>query len=359
MTRKLSTTTIKRLVLLFFLLWLIFAGLYYAESFLMPLAVAAILAMLLWPVAKKLEDWGLSRKWSSFLSVLGFVILVAGLFFLLGTQIQSFGEQWPKMKEQFTEQISSVEQMVADKLGISKQTQQEMLSGQDKAKNMAKRAAGTIFSFLTNFLLVLVYIFLLLLYRNRFKRFILAYTQEEKKDDMRKVISEAARVAKNYLTGRLLLMSILAVIYCAGLSLIGVQQAIFFGILAAILAIIPYVGNIAGAALPIAMALGQGDTQQAIWVIALFSAAQLLENYLLEPVVVGQKVDLNGFFSIAIVILGEMLWGIPGAVLAMPFLGILKIIFDHIEQFKPIGMLVSEDENSNGIGDKLKQVFSR
>ncbi|EMR00782.1 AI-2E family transporter [Cesiribacter andamanensis] len=211
---------------------------------------------------------------------------------------------------------------------------------------------------------MLVYIFLLLLYRARFKNFIIQYTPEERRDKAHEIIVRSAHVAKDYLGGRLLLMIILAVFYCVGLSVIGIEQAIFFGVLAAILGIIPFVGNILGAILPISMALINDGTSTALAVVGLFTVVQLIENYLLEPMVVGKKVDLNAFFAIAIVILGEMLWGISGAILAMPVLGIAKIIFDNIKQLEPLGYLIGEDKNESDSGlskklvDKIKGIFS-
>jgi predicted PurR-regulated permease PerM len=366
MPYQLSTRTLVRIAATLFCLWLFFAGLVYAEGFLLPLAFASVLAMLLWPVGKKLESWGLARKWASLLSVLAMVLVVVGIFLLLGTQIQTFGEKLPELKEQFSNQLSKLEQVVADKLGIPKEKQQEMISGAStKPNEVAKAAALNVLGGLATTLLVLVYIFLLLLYRNRFKEFILKYIEEESQPQARKVIEQAASVAKNYLAGRLFLMTILGIIYTLGLSLIGTDQALFFGVLAAILAIVPYIGNIIGATFPIAMALGQGDTTQALYIVILFSAVQLIENYVLEPLVVGRKVDLNAFFAIAIVILGEIIWGVPGAILAMPILGIFKIIFDHVTEFKPLGYVIGENDDSgnsdssSNLINKLKGIFNK
>ena len=348
MSFHLTTKPLLKAALILFILWLFFAGIRYAQPFLEPLAFAAIIAMLLWPISRKLEAWGLNQKLAALISVLLFVGLVVGVFYLLSSQIQDFTKDLPQLQATFEDRINQAQEYLQKQFGISeKQQQQAIQRGRSGASNLGQQFALSFVSIMAQSLLMLVYIFLLLLYRERFKRFILKYTHEDQREHAREVIVNSAQVAKGYLAGRLLLMLILAICYCVGLSLIGIQQAIFFGVLAAVLSIIPFVGNIIGAILPLSMALLNQGTTAALWVVLLFTATQLLENYVLEPLVVGKKVDLNAFFAIAIVILGEILWGISGAILAMPFLGIAKIIFDNVRQLKPIGFLVGEEKDEN------------
>ncbi|AHM58901.1 hypothetical protein D770_03170 [Flammeovirgaceae bacterium 311] len=365
MSYQLKTKPLFKGVLILFLLWLFFAGIHYAGTFLKPLAFAAIFAMLLWPVTRKMESWGINQKLASFLSVLLMVAVIVGVIWLLSNQIRGFSEELPQLQQTFKEKLEQAKDFVDEQFGISVEKQEDMLEqGRSGAGSAGKQFAQQLVNTLAQTLLMLVYVFLLLLYRNRFKNFILKYTPEEKRDKARKIILNSANVAKDYLSGRLLLITILAIAYCVGLSIIGIQQAIFFGILAAILGFIPFVGNILGAFLPLAMALLNQGTTAALSVVILFTIVQLIENYLLEPLVVGKKVDLNAFFAISVVVLGEIIWGLTGAILAMPLLGIAKIIFDNIRQLNPIGYLVGEDQNesdsdwSKKLVNKVKSIFS-
>lgn len=368
MSYKIYTKPLLKGVLIFLILWLFFAGIHYARTFLVPLAYAAIFAMLLWPIARKMESWGLNQKLADLLAVLLLVAVVVGVVSLLSNQIESFAKDFPQLKQTFLEKFNKAQEFISEKFGITEQRQQNLLEqGKGGASSAGKSFAAAFFNTIAQSLLMLVYIFLLLLYRTRFKNFILQYVSDERKEKAHQVILTSAHVAKSYLGGRLLLMLILAVAYCTGLSIIGLEQAIFFGVLAAILGIIPFVGNVLGALPPLAMALINQGTTAALGVIILFTIVQLIENYLLEPLVVGKKVDLNAFFAIAIVVLGEIIWGISGAILAMPFLGIAKIIFDNIKPLKPIGYLVGEDQEgdedskdmSDKMVDKVKSIFSK
>ncbi|RYG40852.1 MAG: AI-2E family transporter, partial [Chitinophagaceae bacterium] len=77
-------------------------------------------------------------------------------------------------------------------------------------------------------------------------------------------------------------------------------------------------------------------------ILATYMLVQFIQTYLLEPLVVGSKVNINPLFTIVSLVAAELVWGIPGMVLALPLLGILKIIFDHIEPLQPYGMLIGE-----------------
>src|SRR5690606_10976306 len=107
----------------------------------------------------------------------------------------------------------------------------------------------------------------------------------------------------------------------------GLKHALFISLIAALFSLIPYVGNIIGLVLAIAMSfLSQGDTGQIIGILIVFSIAQFVESYFLEPFIVGAEVDLNPVIVIVGVVLGGIVWGVMGMILAIPLLGICKVV---------------------------------
>ncbi len=78
-------------------------------------------------------------------------------------------------------------------------------------------------------------------------------------------------------------------------------------------------------------------------IVVTYGIIQFIQTYLLEPLVVGREVEINPIATIAGLVAGELLWGIPGMVLAIPVLGICKIVFDNIENLKPFGYLIGEE----------------
>ncbi|MBC7919965.1 MAG: AI-2E family transporter, partial [Ferruginibacter sp.] len=121
--------------------------------------------------------------------------------------------------------------------------------------------------------------------------------------------------------------------------------AFFFGALGALLTIIPYVGIVVGALLPILMALVTKDSAwYAAGVAGIFFLVQMLEGNFITPNVVGSKVSINPLAAIVGLVLGGMLWGAAGMILAMPFLAVLKVVFDSVEALEPYGYLLGDSK---------------
>lgn len=169
---------------------------------------------------------------------------------------------------------------------------------------------------------------------------------DSRKNTVKKVIHETARVTQKYLVGKLFLIGLLAVLYAIGLGISGVDNFIFISLIAATLSLVPYIGNIVGFGLAMIFGyLTSGDTGILLGIIITFSIAQFVESYILEPYVVGDQVDLHPFFIILSVIIGGMIWGIMGMVLSIPILAILHVVFLHISPLKPFGFLLGQEDD--------------
>lgn len=334
--------------LVLLLIFLVISGLYIARSLFIPLAFAAIFAMLLIPLCKKIENAGIGRGLASSICVILLVMVFLGLSALLSTQIAGFTEDLPKIEQQFRRQLSQFQQFVQENFGLSPQEQEKAVGG--GAGSISSAILGYVGSFtmmLASALLTLVYLFMLIYYRSHFSKFILKAVSEDQKEKARLIISDSTKVAQRYLVGRGILIVLLGIMYSIGLTVVGVDNAILLSLLAALVSIIPYVGNILGIFFPILMALGQGAD---FWIFAgiliVFSIVQFIESYILEPYIVGAEVNIHPFFTIVIIIVGEMIWGISGMILAIPLLGILKIFMENIESLKPYAYLIAENKSS-------------
>lgn len=352
--------------LILLLFFLIIGGLYLASSFLIPLTFAGILAMLMSPLCTRLEATGLHKALSSFLCILLLLLFFAAIGAVLSAEIASFTKDLPKIEEQINKQINGVQTFVQSTLGISLEQQKEAVKGGPLAwvGGLQTMAIGFLNSFtgvLSKTVLVLVYMFLLLYYRSRFPTFIMKVVSEDQKKEARRIIRESSRVAQQYLIGRGILILILAILYSIGLSIVGLDNAIFLSLLTALLSIIPYVGNIIGFALLILMALVQtGGSSLYTGIFIVFSISQFIESYILEPFIVGAEVDIHPLFTVIIIILGWQLWGVAGMILAIPIFGILKIIFSHISSLQPYAYLIGDTRNkqSSRVSEKIKAWFT-
>jgi predicted PurR-regulated permease PerM len=99
-----------------------------------------------------------------------------------------------------------------------------------------------------------------------------------------------------------------------------------------------------------------GSSGMIIGVLITYAIVQFFQTYILEPLVVGAEVNINPLFTIFVLVAGELVWGIPGMVLAIPLLGIVKIICDHITVLKPYGFLIGQEKKKKaGLITKLRK----
>ncbi|RYY29615.1 MAG: AI-2E family transporter [Sphingobacteriaceae bacterium] len=360
---------LSRAVQTLFLLFLVFAGLYFTKAFLVPVALAAVLAMLFLPFSQWMEKKGVNRTVAAVICVLLLIVIVVGFVSLVTWRVSNIQTNFDQIEQQASKYFNEAKNYVNKSFGVSEQQQKQIIQkqGSSTAGNVATYLAGMAGSFLgtlTTSIIVLIYIFLFLNSRSHFKKFILKLVKPEDKGNTLVIIDESTEVVQKYISGLAKMIACLWVMYGIGFSLIGVQNAIFFAILCGTLEIIPFVGNITGTSITVLMALAQGGGGgMVIGVLAVYGSVQFIQSYLLQPLVVGKDVDINPLFTIMVIILGEAIWGVGGMVLSIPLLGMVKIIFDHIEPLKPYGFLIGGEDggkdDDTSLMDKIKGWFKK
>lgn len=144
-----------------------------------------------------------------------------------------------------------------------------------------------------------------------------------------------------------------------GCPIAGLENAVLVSLIAVIPTLIPYVGAFIGAAFPLATVLVSGSPDLFLPVAAVLIAAQVIDNNIIEPLVMGAKLNLSPIFTIVAIVLGELIWGIPGMILFEPLLAIIRIVCDHVPALHPYSFLLADEvEEPEWIG-KVKERFAR
>lgn len=321
--------------------------LYYGRGLLIPVAYGAMFAFLVNPLHGKLVNLKLNRYLSAMLCTALILLFVLTLLSVLGWQIQSLTDQSDQIKQQLVEVQHKGQDYIKEFFGITISTQKEYAENaiNNLEKNIGKFVGGTA-GILANFLLSLIYSILLLAEKKRIRTFFICLFDED--NNAEKTIEQTSKVAQSYLVGQLSIIAILATIYSVGFSIVGIKYAILLGVLAAFLAFIPYAGNLIGGGLAAIVTIATGGALTDVFIIlGIIMAAQLIESYILQPMIVGSSVNLNPLFSILGVIGLGSLWGAAGAVIALPMIGMLKVLFDHIATYQPIGYLMSDNDEKS------------
>ena len=339
-----NTSVIKKLLLIF----LIFSALYFAKEFLMPLFIGGILATLFLPLSKWLESKRISRSISVLFCLVVLLLIIAIFIGLLGWKISEFFTDVDLIKEKVFQKMSEIQTYIFKNLNISIKEQNAMLkSEKPSVSNIMQVMFGSVAYVVSTLILVLVYYVFLLYYRTHIRNFFLKVSARSERQEMEQMIDRSTNISQQYLLGLLKMIFCLWIMYGIGFSIIGVENAIFFAILCGVLEIVPFVGNIVGTTLTVlATSVNGGDTTLLIGIVITYGIVQFIQGWVLEPLIVGAQVKINALFTIIALIIGELIWGIPGIILAIPLTAIFKIMCDHIELLKPYGFLIGEVETS-------------
>ena len=323
-----------------------------ARNILIPLAFGGLFAYLLYPFAWRLERLGLHRSFSILIVILFALAIFASVGFFFAIQISNIQIDLNEIKTKLIEQTGSPEEKIEQKFGVNMRTMDyyldsmfnSLISGDDGSPGIFSTTANTIFQIG----ILPVFVFFLLFYRTKTAYFIFRVVGRRRKKRTVRILREISTVTTKYLGGLIGVVLILAVLNSTGLIIIGVPHAIVLGVAAAILNLIPYFGTLIGALIPILYVLVALDDplETALKVVVLFIIVQFLENNIITPNVVGGNVRLNALTVIIGLLIGNMVWGLAGMLVIIPFIAVLKIIMRNIEGLEPYAYLLS----SKGLG---------
>ena len=334
---------IKSTVVLFGLMLLVFA-LFTLKSIIAPIAFALIIAILLNPLVNKLQRKGVKRLLAIAISLVLTIVVVGGILYFISTQIMSFGDNLPVLKQRFNEHLMHLHEWIASKFNVPIAKQQKAITDAlNNSKSFFGSALGGLLGTIGVIFLVPIYVFLLLFYKKLIVNFFHEIFAEENSEKVSDVLTETKGAIQSYMVGLLLEALVVAILNTAALLILGVQYAVLLGVLGALLNMLPYIGGLVAIALPIIIAsvTKDGFTTQFL-ILGAYILIQFIDNNFLVPFLVSSRVKINAFFSLVVVLLGGALWGVAGMFLSIPFLAILKIIFDRLPDMKPWGKLIGD-----------------
>lgn len=343
---------LKALAVMLFIIVLVFF-LVIGKSLLIPIFMGGFFAILFTPLSNFLEKYKSPRTLSAVISLLLMIALVAGLISFIIGNVVSFTNDFNDVSGKLTTVAKDIDEWTASTFGtnlnISDQLDPDLLLDylNKNSKSISAFALGAIGS-LSGLVLIPVFMFFLLLYRDHLTKMMVMIYRDKEPEVVKSKISSLRKVIQNYIVGVGKVMVILAILNIIAYSLIGVKHAVFFGVLGAILNIIPYVGPLIGVSLPIVYSfLTMDGIIYPVLIIGTYQLIQLLEGNYLTPKIVGGNVNLNAFITFLGLLVGASIWGIAGMILVIPTLAILREIFDLSEDTKPFALLLGEEKEPN------------
>ncbi len=322
--------------------------LYLGQHILVPLAFACLLSVLLMGFCNMLERYGMRRGFAAILAVLMAILGGLVILYLISSQLTRFRDDLPAVADQLVTALQGLQDWAQKKFHLSTESMNEMLHSfttktLTTTTSLVGNTVATLSGTLLWMVLVPIYTFLLLLYRNLVKRFFISSFSEVHTPVVQGVLTKTKAVIRGYVTGLFIEMLIVAIMNCTGFFILGVKYALLLGVIAALLNVIPYLGIFIACLLSVLITFTTNTPATVLGVAIVLVVVHLLDSNILLPRVVGSKVKINALVTILGVIIGSALWGIPGMFLAIPFIAILKVIFDAVGSLQPWGMLLGDD----------------
>jgi predicted PurR-regulated permease PerM len=311
-----------------------------AKDIFIPLAFAGLIAIAVLPLVKRLEK-KIRPIGAIVLVLLGTLSVLGIIGYLVVNQMVDLVQDLPNLQERFTRLLEEVSTKLTRQFHITSDEQLTLVK--DAASALSGLITGLLLStgnLLSIILQVPIYTFLFLVYRDRFRLFFESLFPKTTQAGFKQ---QAERVVQGYISGQLLVIALIVTLDTLGLLLLGIDYAFFFGLLSGILVIIPYIGNFIGGSLPVLMALITKDSVwYAVGVIALYAVIHFIEGNIIAPRIMGSKVSVNALAAILGLLVGGKILGIAGMILAVPALGMGKVLLSYSHRLKPFIVLLDD-----------------
>lgn len=373
---------------------IVIAGLYFGRELLIPLALAMLLGFLLDPLVTRLKRVGVPRVAAVLLVVAAVLCVLAGASLLLGQQVRMLAEELPTYQTTMRDKLRGIRETMSSpgvferamrtfdevEREISGENAKEKTSEDDAvasappppvfepvpdsagkpeeppppplvqiqerpptAMEQATAWLARIGDLLGTAGIVLLFLVLILLGRNDLRDRMLRLMGGNLHRSTDAMTEASARISR-YLAMQLVVNVTYALPMTLGLWLIGVPGAILWGVVAAVMRFVPYVGPVISAMFPLLLAFATDPGWDILlWTIGLILVLELISNNVIEPWLYGASTGLSTISLISAALFWTALWGPVGLLLSTPLTVCLLVLGRHLPQFKFFDVLLGSE----------------
>lgn len=334
------------------------------QAILLPFFVAVIISFLFEPF----YEWMKKKKIPSFVAIIIVVITIIILSNIVSvfvyTSINSFTNEIPKYTQKSVLLVQNFSNWLVS-MGVSSQTLKEnldvtkIISGEKFATFLTDLISGVAGIF-TNFLLILIYVIFLLSEFGNIKRRVIKAFSKERSRKITETLTDIFSDVRKYIVGKTLINFSHALFITIVFWIFGLDFALIWGVLTFLLVYIPNIGAFVATLLPFLTALMQYDTVAApIVLLIIMMVSGSLFGSLLEPKVLGDRLNLSPILLLFSLIFWGYIWGIVGMILSVPVMSMIKIVLSKFESTKPLAILMSHDVSRKNDPEQAEIEFDK
>jgi predicted PurR-regulated permease PerM len=349
---------------------IVIAALYFARTVFVPLALAVLLVFLLAPLVARLQRWGLGRIPSAATVVLLFLVILGVVGALMSSQLADLARKLPEYQTNVHRKIESIRSSgsglinritrIVDNFtaGLAPQqpTRTREQTGEEKPVpveirrspfsplEIIQKILGSFLNLLVTAGIVLVFVIFMLIERTKLRDRVIRLGGASRVNTTTRILDDASERVSRYLLRQLIINAAYGILAGLGLYFIGVPNPFLWGLAAALLRYIPYLGIWIAAAMPAAVAFAvEPGWAKVPLVFGLYLGLDLVMYNFVEPLLYGNSTGLSALAILVAAVFWTWLWGPVGLLLSTPLTVCLVVLGRHIPHLGFLRILLSDE----------------
>lgn len=319
-----------------------------------PLMISVLIWFVLDAIAAQLArvgggDPARPGAWARVGSAALLFALIAGLSVMIANSIEGFRANLPVYQENFRNMLAGL----AEAVGLSGPLQVETLLQKIQVGDILVGIAGSAFGFFSSLVVVLVYVIFIFVETGQGEAKLRAFAGTEAGfTRLRRTVARITEEIETYLGVKCVIGAAQALPTLLVLWIVGVDGAAMWSAVIFFASFVPTIGSLVGIIFPSLVALVQFDTIGPFLLTAgVLAVIQIGGSNWLEPRMMGSSLNLSALVVLVAIFAGGAVWGVTGALIAVPALSVAVIVFARVESLRPVAVLLSSDGRIDGLSE--------
>jgi predicted PurR-regulated permease PerM len=318
--------------------------LYWGKFLFIPLALAFLFAIFLYPLTKFFESKHFSKILAASASAFLFLLFLCLVLYFFSTELSQFIKVLPGIKTKLDTLIDNVQTWMSRTYHIDGDGQASYINSTiNKFFSFAGDTITLILEGIILFTLVLFFTFYMLYHRKLLQSFVYSFFKQTHRKKIEEITLDLRTLINGYVKGLIIEMLILIISTFTLLLILGIKYALLMAVFAGVLNLIPYIGIYTATAINALITLTTANPTRAIEVVAVFLLIHVIDANIILPRIVGKSVKMNPFVTLIAVVAGNLIWGIPGMFLFIPLTAIFRLVSEKIQEFQSWAILIGEE----------------
>lgn len=325
---------------------------YLAKIVLVTLLVSVLIAFTLEPVVSLLQRWRMPRPAAAFIAVLLLCGAVWAASYFFYNRAVDFTHELPKYSQKIRGKLARITKQTSD----LKQTTQNILPGQAQKNQNAvpvkvessggpeffTRELGTVTEVLAAVVFIPFLVYFMLSWQEHARTRTVQLFRPENRSTAYVTLGQVSLMMRSFIAGNFIIGLFMSAVSITVFGFLGLPYFYFLGLLSGFLSLMPYLGVILAAIPPLAAGLGMLKETGMIIIVLTVLGLHIFSMNVLYPKVIGKRLQLNPLLVTISLLVWGWIWGALGLILAVPVMGVIKIVCDHVNALRPFGDWMSE-----------------